>query len=206
MSIISLIPRKVKAKGSNPNSILDYTLLENFLFEEELMSIRLLDSVDKISINKAPIILFYPGCGSDILTPLIYLEKLFCNNNYFHFIFNDIDNTFDLIKTILDDVQIPFSEDNSKINFFINNKNITLEFLQGDVFELIYNIKYDIYFERTFRIMKDNHPEYEHIAYNNLNKNGVLISDSGFHNVKKLNIPKELSAYKEMVIAIKEQD
>ncbi len=63
---------------------------------------------------------------------------------------------------------------------------------------------FDIYFERAFRIMRERHPEYEQKIVEKLNRGGILISDSGFQDttLRKIMVPKELSAYGEMVLGV----
>ena len=83
---------------------------------------------------------------------------------------------------------------------------VELEFVEGNVFEILNQLPYfDIYFERAFRIMKDSADGYENQVFSKLRPGGILISDSGFQHcsLKKLNVPRELSSYGEMIIGIK---
>ena len=53
--------------------------------------------------------------------------------------------------------------------------------------------------------MKENSLYYEEKIFEKLNKNGLIISDSGFRHLplNKLVAPQELSSYEEMIIALK---
>ena len=116
----------------------------------------------------------------------------------------DITDYFPTIKTMLDDVNISFTENNYNLKFYYNDLLVNFTFTEQNVFQTI-PPHFDIYFEKAFRIMKDLSPEYEQKVYNNLNKEGLLISDSGYQHLplKKISIPQELSAYQEMIIGIK---
>ena len=95
---------------------------------------------------------------------------------------------------------------------------VELEFRQGNVFSSLLEIskfdiipQFDIYFERAFRIFKDNVPGYEQKIIGKLSSGGIIISDSGFEHLcfdslnclEKLPIPEQLSAYGEMVLGRK---
>ena len=53
--------------------------------------------------------------------------------------------------------------------------------------------------------MKDSDPNYENKVFDSLNQGGVLISDSGFQklDLERIDVPSELSSYKEMIIGKK---
>ena len=68
--------KQVKAKGLDPNNKIDEEKLKSYIFTEDYQNLNLLNDI-KIPLNKEEISLLYPGCGVDILFPLIYLEKLF---------------------------------------------------------------------------------------------------------------------------------
>lgn len=199
--------RYVKPKGLNKAALPNETKIKEYIFIEDYRNLQLLGRIPKIKLADNIIVLFYPGCGSDILFPLKYVEFLFPEIKKIKFIFNDLGNTLGLIKTVLDDIGISFSEEgNNKISFYWNNLLVNLEFVIGDVLEVISHLSYfDIYFERSFRIMREQLEGYEMIVYNKLNKMGVLISDSGYQslNLKRVEVPLKLSSYEEMIIGLK---
>ena len=203
--LISYEERAVKAKGLNKLATPNEEKVKEYLFPDEYQNLALLKDIPRMEYSETPI-LFYPGCGADILMPLKYVEFLFPRLRDITFIFNDTDNNLGLIKTILDDVGISFQQKKNTLAFYWNNILVNLQFIQGNVFQILPKIpSFDVYFERAFRIMKDDHPEYENRIYQKLNSNGLLISDSGFQHLplEKMKVSQELSAYREMIIGIK---
>src|SRR3989344_273221 len=200
--LISYEERKVKAKGLNKSAKPKEEKIQEYLFPDEYQNFSLLLDLPAFEYSENPT-LFYPGCGADILFPLKYLEILFPRLRNITFIFNDLDNNFGLFKTILDDVGISFNEKNNFLQFYWNGTLVNLKFMQGNIFQLLPTIPtFDIYFERAFRIMKDDHLQYEQQIYQKLKPKGILISDSGFQQfpLQKLAAPQELSSYQEMII------
>ncbi len=208
-NLVTFTEKQVTPKGLDPNNKIDENKLRKYFLEDDYDNLEILENVTKPIFPTEKPTLFYPGCGSDILTPLIYLEKLFPNTKEANLIFVDEIDFKGIIKTILDDIGVTFSEgikkNKNKIKFYWKNTLINLEFTEENIFDL--NLpNFDVYFEKAFRIMKDRNLGYEKNIINKLNKNGIIISDSGFQNtqLKKLSVPRELSAYKEMIIGIKE--
>lgn len=200
-NLISLSSRKIKPKGLDKNNkINENKLKEHFLADDY----EKLELIPKLEQTKEKLTLFYPGCGSDILNPLIYLKKMFPQTKEAKLIFVDQINFSGIIKTILDEVGISFSEKENKIEFYWKDISIELDFIENNVFESTLP-EFDIYFEKAFRVMKDKNPDYETNIFNKLKTNGIIISDSGFQElpIKKINVSQELSSYKEMIIWIK---
>lgn len=207
----------------NKDQIINENKVKELFFRgdyEKLAQLGHIKNKDKISLNqqnsKEKVTLFYPGSGTDILTPLIYMEKLFPEINKFQFILIDTSNHLAQIKTILDDVGISFEEKNKtdnqnfkknkQISFYWKNQLIKLNHLVDNAFQKIEDIEpFDIYFEKSFRIMKDDCLDFEDLVVSKLKKDGFIISDSGFlgKNLIYFNIPKEFSSYHEMVLAQK---
>ncbi|HLD40404.1 MAG TPA: hypothetical protein VJB13_04650 [Candidatus Nanoarchaeia archaeon] len=203
--LISYEEKAVKAKGLNKLAIPDPEKVQQYFFPDEYQNLSLLSKLPKLKYPEHPVLL-YPGCGADILFPLKYVEILFSRLRNITLIFNDLDNNLGLIKTILDEVGVSFKEKKSQITFYWNGVLIELKFIQGNIFQILPQIPaFDIYFERAFRIMKDEHENYENQVYQKLNSNGLLISDSGFQQLplEKIKVSKELSSYQEMIIGIK---
>jgi hypothetical protein len=196
---------RISPKGKNINNRIDQNKLKSYFFSKDYSKLSLLDNFPKLSLNTNTPTLIYPGCGVDIFSPLLYLDKLFTSINKINFVFIDNEDCMDIIKNLLDDVGITFSGRRKKIKFYWNNTLITLKFLNNYVQNIIHKYTYDIYFERAFRIMKDNLEGYETNVIKQLNPDGILISDSGFQaqNLQQIEVPKILSAYNEMIIGIK---
>ncbi len=203
--LISFEERPVKGKGLNKLAKPREDKIKEYLFPDEYQNLLLLHDLPRQEYPEHPV-LFYPGCGADILLPLKYLEILFPRLRKITFIFNDQDNNLGLIKTILDDVGVSFKQKKNYLQFYWNGMLVNLTFTQGDIFKIVSHIpSFDIYFERAFRIMKDDHPEYENQIYQKLKNKGILISDSGFQHLplERVEVSQELSAYREMIIGVK---
>ena len=198
--------RTVAANGLKKAAFPLEEKVKKYLFSQEFQNLSLLKRIPAIPLAKQKPVLFYPGCGVDILFPLIYLENLFPEVKTAYFVFNDLDNNLNMIKTILDDIGVSFEEKKNAIRFYWKERLVTLTFIQGSVFEMLDRIAdYDIYFERAFRIMKNQHTEYEQSIYDHLPLQGVIISDSGFQQfpLEKISVDQGLSAYGEMIVGRK---
>jgi len=205
-NIITLFPRKVKARGLNKSVLPIENKVKEQFFTEDYENLKLLDNI-KINLEKTNVRLLYPGCGCDILFPLLYLEKLFPNVQETKYIFVDVSNMLPTIKTILSDIGISFSENKNKISFYWKNILVDLVFVTKNIEDIFHQIKpIDIYFERAFRIMRERIDGYEEKVVKLLNSGGILISDSGFlgKKLQYIKVPKILSSYNEMVIGVKE--
>ena len=202
-NLIIFEEKAVKAKGLNKDQKIDENKLKDYFFDDELENLRLLDNLPKFDLSRK-ISLLYPGCGTDILTPLIYLEKLFPKAKEAQLMMVDEMPVSGIIKTILDEIGISFSETKEDIGFYWKNKLVKVKFIQSRVQDLELP-EFNVYFERAFRIMKDQIPDYEQKMYSKLISGGIIISDSGFDSLKleRIDVPLELSAYGEMVIGRK---
>ena len=204
--LISYQERKVKAKNPHFDNKINQTKLRNYFLGDDYEQLSLLDSLSKLNLPSNIPILFYPGCGVDIFTPLIYLQRLFSQLSQAKLLFNDLDNTFGIIKTCLDEVGITFSEQRNQLQFYWQNILINLTFIQGDMLTALNNLpNFDIYFERALRIYRQNYPDYEQKVFTKLKPGGILISDSGYAHLplSLLPAPLSLSSYKEMIIGVK---
>ena len=198
--VMFYMPRKIATKGLNKQAVPNLEKVRNHIFNNHYETITMLGNYT-ISIREKPT-LFYPGCGVDVLMPLLYVEKLFPSIQELTLIMNDVDDNLSMVQQILDDVGVHFNE---QMEFYWNGKLVHLSFVQGHVMGILDTVTFDIYFERAFRIMRDEMEGYEKRVLEKLNNNGILISDSGFQNsgLKTINIPQQLSSYNEMIIGIK---
>ncbi|PIZ50917.1 hypothetical protein COY27_05545 [Candidatus Woesearchaeota archaeon CG_4_10_14_0_2_um_filter_33_13] len=199
--------RNVKAKGLNKEQVIDEEKLKSYFFDEDFENLALLDKIN-LNYTFLDVSLLYPGCGADIFFPLIYLEKLFPTITKAKLIFVDSEDNLGLIKTVLDEVGVSFSEKDDYLSFYWKEKLITLHFFTSPIEDYLPNLEnFSIYFEKAFRIMRDRIPNYEKKIYSKLNKGGVIISDTGFEemNLSTVAVPLELSSYGEMIIGIKEE-
>lgn len=204
-NLLSLIPRMIKAKGAKPSEV-NLNALPQYLLDDELKLIPLLDDIPKLRPPSAMPTLLYPGCGADILFPLFYIEKMFPELQEIMFIFIDKDSYLSMIKTTLDDLNINFTEQKEEIQFFWKRCFIKLKFLQNNIFTMVENLPvFNIYFERAFRIMRSNIDQYEEVIFSKLAEEGLIISDNGFAHfpLHRIPCPPRLSSYGGMVIGIK---
>ncbi|MEK6845989.1 MAG: hypothetical protein AABY26_04470 [Nanoarchaeota archaeon] len=205
-NLIILEEKPVKAKGLNPHNIINITKLKEYFFEEDYQKLRLLKEIPKIDLPHENLTLLYPGCGADIFYPLLYLQELFPNVKEANFIFVDEENALGIIKTLLDEVGVNFAEDKESIHFYWGKKLIHLQFLDQKIQEAFSHLpSYQIYFEKAFRVMREQIPDYEEHIFKRLASPGVLISDSGFGSIplERIEISSELSTYGEMILGIK---
>ena len=208
-NLIVLEEKDISAKGVNQNNIINEEKLKNHFFSEDYDNLKLIERIPKLNLNENKPVLIYPGCGADVFFPLIYMQEIFPDKREFKFIFIDLENYLGLIKTILDDVGVSFEESKkeNKINFYWEKIKIELEFVNEDISKVIEKLpNYDLYFERAFRIMKERILDYEKRILQKLNSKGIIISDSGFEEVKlnRIEVSSKLSSYGEMVIGIKD--
>ncbi len=203
-NLIVFMPRVVQAKGAHPGQAIRQEMLQDYLLDSDAEKISLLDI--QLPLPCSSPTLFYPGSGADIIYLMLFLEKAFPTLQKISLVLNDVENNMGMIKTILDDVGITFSEDRKKdnIHFYWNSISVNLQFLVGSVFQLPLPA-FDIYFERAFRIMKSEDLHYESRIYERLNPGGIVISDSGFtqFTLERMNVSPELSSYGEMVVGRK---
>jgi len=202
-NLIVFIPRLVQAKGASASKAIRQEMLQDYLLDSDAEKVSLVDLQLPLSCSSPT--LFYPGCGADIIYLMLFLEKAFPALQKISLVLNDVENNMGMIKTILDDIGITFSEaGKDNIHFYWNSISVNLQFLVGNAF-LMDLPAFDIYFERAFRIMKSEDLGYESRIYKRLNGNGILISDSGFVNVtlEKFPVSSELSSYGEMIVGRK---
>lgn len=199
--LIIQMERNVPAKGMDKRILPNQNKLKEQVFAHDYELVR---SLLPLSINSQTPRMVYPGSGSDILMPLLFAQSLFPKITALHIQLIDLFPQEALVRTILDDIGIPFSEDKEKIQFYWHGVLINLDCTVANAFTLEYD-HFDIYFERAFRIMKDQDPEFENRIFEKLNSSGVLISDSGFTQfpLEKIKVPTELSSYGEMVVGVK---
>lgn len=213
-NLIIFEEKEVPALGLNREKIPDIEKMKEFFFDEEFEVLQQLPSIEHIfSTNKVS--LLYPGCGTDILTPLLYLEKITPQIEHVTLHFVDISDSLAMLKTILHQVGVSFAQveeidaesgGGRGIQFHWQHMLVTLYFHVQNIARFLHEApNFHIYFEKCFRIMKDRMPEYEAVIYEKLAMNGLLISDSGFEErgLEKIKVDSRLSAYNEMMVGRK---
>ncbi len=214
-NLIILEEKEVEACGLDVSKLPNRELMKNYFFEGELEMLQKLSAITH-TFEAGEVMLLYPGCGADILTPLLYLEKLSPRVERVRMVCVDITDSFNLMKTILHEVGVSFAEVErgegreekivEGIEFYWKGILVKLDFYSQSIARFLHEFaSFDIYFEKCFRIMKDRIPEYETVIYDKLAVNGLVISDSGFTQVglEKIEVDSRLSAYGEMVMGRK---
>ena len=200
--LLIFMEKKVKPKGLNPRAV--PTHLEKYLFQADYQHLSAL-TLPTLTLPSQPVIL-YPACGVDIMYLLLFIQKILPSPSLISLMLNDLDHTLGIIKTILDDIGISFAETKKGITFYWHNLLVQADFYPGNIFSLLPELpSFDLYFERAFRIMKEEDPHYESKVFQKLNHQGILISDSGYQDqpLTRISVPAELSSYGEMIVGIK---
>jgi len=204
--------------------------IKKYLYPEEFNSyLSLMKIFENNKYSKSNITLFYPGCGADVVNPLLFLDILldWKNTRAITLIYADtssiapmfIGETVDKITGVKNVVKF-ISEDEAHISFTINNCRITLVYILADVLQKLPQILdkgFDIYFERAFEIFRADEAMFIRYVLEHVNKNGLLISDCGFCRQDMLKkygfvdfgpkkLPSELGLYNTLKIYKKEKD
>lgn len=213
-NLIIFEEKDVVAQGLDVSKLPNKELVKNYFFDDEFEMLQGLQTIEH-SFSTTEVSLLYPGCGTDILTPLLYLEKITPRIEQVMLHFVDISDTYAMLKTILHEVGISFAEvedmdaesgGKKGIQFHWQHMLVRLQFHQQNIARFLYDCPaYHIYFEKCFRIMKDRMPEYETVVFDTLAAKGLVISDSGFVYVglEKIEVDSRLSAYGEMMVGRK---
>ncbi|OGY49107.1 MAG: hypothetical protein A3D39_01650 [Candidatus Buchananbacteria bacterium RIFCSPHIGHO2_02_FULL_39_17] len=204
-NLIIFEEKEVPALGLNREKKPDIEKMKEYFFDDELEMLQGLQTIEH-TFSATEVSLLYPGCGTDILTPLLYLERIMPRIERVKLHFVDTSGSFAMFKTILYEVGISFAECEGGIQFHWQHILVTLYFHQQNIARFLHNCpEYHIYFEKCFRIMKDRMPEYEQVVFDRLATSGLVISDSGFLDVglEKIEVDLKLSAYGEMMVGRK---
>ena len=177
-----------------------FTLNDNFISDnldkDTIFAFKKLKE-SSININKNKITLFYPGCGNDILRPLLLINSL-SNFKKANIILSDnllspsiIAETISALTGIK-----KLKEFTDSQRFRFKDKEINIIYQEGDSLFDQNLLNFDIYFERAFQLFRKDSFDFIPRIINNLNKGGLFISDFidfKDKNLEELNIPKELS-------------
>ena len=199
--------KKAKSSWFLRKNQLDEEQLKNYLFDKDYETLKSLKSMEKIKLSVKKPVLFYPGCGSDVIFPLYYVKNLFSNIKNVKLILVDILDSLELIKSNLFELGIKFKNQRNGVKFYWGDIFVNLVFYEANVDKILDNVSYDIYFERNFRIMRSEIQDYEKRVFSSLNSGGVLISDNGFEEfkLKRIKIDDKISSYGNMVVGVKEK-
>lgn len=191
------------------------------IYPEEFEAyLRLKKIFETEKFGKEHIVLFYPGCGADIINPLLFLDVLvdWRKVKTIGLIYMDVNDVAPcfissmLNKIITSKNRLEYiSDDKARIRFMFKNSRATLTYFLADVLKRPPQISFDIYFERAFEIFRAEEGWFIHYVLEHVNDGGLLISDCGFcrQDLFKKNgfvelgpekLPSELGLYKQLKI------
>lgn len=154
--------------------------------------------------KKKNIVMFYPGCGGDILYPLTLYDSIITNNKHTKIILVDLHDRLENILASLNRyIQPKIKQKQNIANVKFRGKKFNLVYFQKDVLEIKIP-KMDIYYERAFPVRDLIH--YQNVL-KNINPGGLFITDRattkqpGFTELK---VPKNFGFYQNFQILQKE--
>lgn len=149
-----------------------------------------------------PIHLYYPGCGQDLVWPLLMLNNIARRAHSWTITCQDPMYSFGALVATCQaltgqHVTTLFSRKKEVMTgarFSFRNKTITILYFPTDALQQIphtLNQGYDIYLERGFDICRKDQPGFLDEAMSNLRPNGLAITDQAFrhipHGLQQLN-------------------
>jgi hypothetical protein len=197
---------KLKHILDSPELKIEDKALADFLHPEELEA---KEHIVEGLIDKEELTLFYPGCGVDIVQPLIYASKIVPSAKKLGFILADLNVSADDVISLM--VQLTgnrnyrkkmIDKNTERVIFRFKDKKISFTCKTGDVLtdmpsEIVNG--YDVYFERAFEICREDKPSFLKRAIHHLNQDGIIITDAGLDkgltdNLKKLPVSSKAKA------------
>ncbi|MFT4304221.1 MAG: hypothetical protein ACMXYG_06665 [Candidatus Woesearchaeota archaeon] len=189
---------------------LNHSLLKQELSSEYDTYIKLKEWFKGKKINKKKLLIYYPGCGSDISSLLLVLDAI-SDSKEIEVVFVDIRDFYDgilnqlhtyapgvwIVNHVLNEkysATAYYKDLTIKINYYISDAE---SFFPPDCKKNI-----DIYYERAFEIFRSDNSMINYPIFKNIKPLGFLISDYGFNfktqkkSFKKLKkIPKVFGLY-----------
>ena len=196
---------------------LNYEKLKSGSFKDEFATyLKLKQHFNGHKLKKDKITFFNPGAGGDIINPILFIDALteakelelifFDPRFYYMFVIEGLKEIIDNFK-----YNIKLNNSTAVIKFKINKTKYNLVYIGRDAFARIPDeIKagFDIYYERAFRLFRDDQNLYMALVFEKMNPGGLAITDWGFNkpvlekgNLKKIdNLPKDFGIYKNLTI------
>lgn len=195
-----------------PNLKLEHDKIKDMLHDEYDGYLKLKKKFSGKPFGKKSLHVYYPGCGTDIVSILLLHDVWLKDADEVHIVLTDFRDFFDgiifqLQKYTTDSIikkkkikgkyyaTAKFKECLFHLHYYVHD---AMHFLPP---ELKNNI--DIYYERSFEIFRSNDAIGFHRIHANVKKNGLMMSDYGFSfgsyekNFKKLSgIPSKYGHYK----------
>lgn len=179
---------KIKHRLKKPEFSMRRAVLESMLQEEELAAFR---HVPQIVLDKKDVEVFYPGCGLDLVQPLVYASKMMRNARSITFILADKDITAGDVVSLM--LQLTgnhnyrlgkIDERTESASFQFKDKQMRFICKRGDVLSHLpreISKGYDVYFERAFEIFRNEQPAFIYDALHLLRRGGIVITDAGLN-------------------------
>jgi hypothetical protein len=193
--------------------MIDLNKLKKELGRDELDTFLKIKNIFKgKKLKKDEITLFYPGCGDDLVNPLLISDALL-NYKTINMILVDVE-LFNMI-TYFRKNNIKFKSKRSKNKVTVNIKKKTksinlIHYARNalDKWPAELQQGFDVYFERAFEICRRDDPFFVKRILNNLNKDGLIISDCGFYDLavlknndfKQIKVPSNFGFYDNLKI------
>lgn len=161
----------------------------------------LTESLKQFRINKDEMTMYYPGCGQDMIWPMIALQGVAPDSLKWTIIGQDTSDTLGALISTMQTItgqtafsMINKSNDGTTQGARFRFKGKTVEIVSSNSDALagspgIISRGYDIYFERGFDLMRSQRPGFLDEALSALRTGGLAITDAGFPETTK-NISK----------------
>ncbi|MEK6874510.1 MAG: hypothetical protein AABX52_02045 [Nanoarchaeota archaeon] len=143
----------------------------------------------RLAMQHEEIVLYYPGCGTDLVWPLLVLQAAGSKAMHWIVVCQDIVNCLDEMIASVQMLtgEIVFEKTQlsglSGVRFHFSNRQLTILFLVADISYIVPSIPCHIYLDRGFEIIRNNIDSfYSRIP---LYSRGLFITDAAFATTPK---------------------
>lgn len=196
---------------------LNYEKLKSGSFKDEYDTyLKIKDFFKQNKLKKDKITFVNLGAGGDIINPLLFTDALIKAKEitflfydprfYYHFMIEALKDIVDNFK-----YKLKFDKNTALIRFKLNNTKFNLIYSSQDAFAKMpseFKKGFDVYYERAFRLFRDDQDLFMFLLFEKLNKGGIAITDWGFNKpvleknrLEKIqNLPEDFGIYKKLKI------
>ena len=197
--------------------VLNLEKLKDNSFEDELSTCHKLKKIFKNKkLKKDKVVILNLGAGGDIINPMLFADALveakeivflfYDPRFYYQFIIGELEDIIDNFK-----YKLKLNGNTAIIKFKLNNTKMSIVYSGRNAFDgMPPEIKqgFDVYYERAFRLFRDDQNLYMAFVFEKMNKDGLVVTDWGFNklitekgNLQKIEgIPKEFGIYHNLTI------
>ena len=197
--------------------VLNLEKLKGNSFEDELNTCLKLKEIFKDKkLKKDRVVFLNLGAGGDIINPVLFADALieakeivflfYDPRFYYQFIIGELEDIIDNFK-----YKLKLNKNTATIKFKLNNTKMSIVYSGRNAFDgMPPEIKqgFDVYYERAFRLFRDDQNTFMYLLFQRMNKNGLVVTDWGFENIitektnlQKINgIPKDFGIYHNLTI------